>query len=145
MADDVVVKWWERPEVRERRQRQARFYEGTIEELHEQGKIVVTPAADRVLLRAILTLDGSELGQSLAYDARQAIAHEVVALGPGVRKWERDNGVERVEDGIQLGMHAFVVSAAADRLSKMDPTVRLWTARVSHLVAYWWPGERPSG
>lgn len=127
---------WVTPEIRERRSKAAAPYVvGHLEALHEQGKIVLQPRGERVLLRAILASDVSDLSLD-SYDARQSIAHEVVAIGLGVAGWERAHGVAEGH-GLRVGQHCFVLSQAADRLSKTDKSVRLWLAHVDDISASW--------
>ncbi len=131
-----VSKSWVTDEIAARRKKQAEVYayaQGGIEQLYEEGKIDLIPQGDRVLLRAVLALDVSDLTRDVAYDARQSIVHEVLAFGPGCEKYYADKGIAP-DDRAKIGQHYFVVSAGADRLSKTDKSVRLWTTRVEDLV-----------
>jgi len=143
MADDgtpSVAQTWLTPEIISGRKQRARGYAdySGIEEMHEKGVIAIKPQHLKVLLRAILPADAYDLAIGVAYDARQAVAHEIVAFGPGVDEWFAALKVPP-EGRPQAGQHCFVNSAAADRLSKMDKTVRLWTTHIEDVVAAWDP------
>lgn len=110
--------------------------QGGLEAMHETGTINITPHGARVLLRAILTTDGSALTAGVDVDARKCICHEVVAIGDGCAKWWSDNGVMH---GPAIGDHVFVVTPASDRMSKYDHTVRLMVCHVEDISAFWIP------
>lgn len=112
----------------------------SLESLHESGAIQLKPHGVRVLLRAILEEDAWTGLESVAYDARQAVAHEVVALGGSVGKWYENNGVIE-EDRVKVGDHVFVLSTAADRASKTDKACRLWLCHIEDLSAFWRFGD----
>lgn len=144
----------------ERRLRQAQVYRGgDLHVLHDSGAITLRPQGPRLLIRAILSQDASDLGMGVAYDARQAVAHEVVAVGHGVDRWLDERGVPddaRDDRGVlqrirawssgrgaapcarpRPGDHVFLVSTAADRASKTDKACRLWLVHVEDVSAAW--------
>lgn len=89
---------------------------------------LLNPTSDRVLLRAILQTDGSDLAIEGA-DVRRAICHFVVRCGPDVKD-------------IQEGQHVIHISAAGDSLDG-DPnsTSRFCLVREEDIVAYWQPSD----
>jgi hypothetical protein len=114
-----------------------------LAKLHEAGAIALAPQGPRVLLRAILqadavttTMEGEFGGHALAYDARTCIAHEIVAIGGGVKKHLDDAGIPE-DDRPAVGDHVFVLSTVADRASKTDRSVRLWTVHVDDVSLRW--------
>jgi hypothetical protein len=133
-----VGRSWVTDDIHARRKALATPYAAYsgIEEMHEKGIIKITPQHEKVLLRAILAADASDLVRDVKYDARHSVAHEIIELGPGVDAWFASRGVPEGSRP-KAGQHCFVVSAAADRLAKMDATVRLWTTHIEDVVAAW--------
>lgn len=141
MADDGIQTGpkWHTPEILERRKAAARPYVGAVgelEQLHEEGKITLLPQGRRVLLRAILASDVSDLTAGVAYDARQAVAHEIVAFGPGCPKWWDNEGIP-VDKRPRVGQHCWAPSAAIDRASKTDRACRLWSCKIDDIAHAW--------
>lgn len=141
MADDSIQTGpkWHTPEILERRKEAARPYVGAVgelEQLHEEGKITLLPQGRRVLLRAVLATDVSDLSAGVAYDARQAVAHEIVAFGPGCLEWWTKEGIP-ADQRPRVGQHCFVLSGCLDRASKTDRTCRLWSCKVDDIAAVW--------
>jgi hypothetical protein len=87
----------------------------------------IQPTSDRVLLRAILSTDGSDL--AIDSDVRGAVCHEVIRVGPDVLN-------------LAEGMHIVHISAAGDTLDN-DPNTksRFCLVREEDVVAYWFPDE----
>ena len=112
------------------------YKDGSPAQLHEAGVINLRPHGPRLLLRAILAEDAFAVGQDIPYDARGAVAHEVIAVGAGCAKWYDDNMIGEA-DRVKVGQHVFIVAAAADRASKTDRAVRIWICRVDHIVMNW--------
>lgn len=143
MADGTVAgrARWITPEMRVERKSRAQPYfivEGGLEELYEKKLITIRPQGCQVLLRAIVPeSDCTELGTD-GYNARAAVAHEVLLMGSGCKKWMDDHAVPDGER-IRIGDHCFVVSAAANRLSKNDPGTRLWSTHVEDITQAWAP------
>ncbi len=137
---------WITDEIRARRVQSARIYEGaaSLEELHELGRITLIPNGERVLLRAIIQSDCSEFALD-SNDARSSFAHEVVAIGGAVAKWYDDHHVPVDTDlarcRVRVGDDCFVLSTAADRLSKTNPNTRLWMAHIEDISAHWSVGR----
>lgn len=132
---------WVTDEVRQKRADAAALYrdaKGEIEGLYETGKIKPKVQGRRVLLRAILATDGKELAEGVASDMRQAIAHEILAFGPGCRKWWEEQGISE-SDWPRVGQHVFAITAAIDLVSKKDRECRLCTARIDDISAVWDP------
>lgn len=111
---------------------------GEIEQLYETGKIKPKVQGRRVLLRAILVTDGRDLADGVVTDMRQAIAHEILAFGPGCRKWWEEQGISE-SDWPRVGQHVFAITAAIDLVSKKDRECRLCTARIDDISAVWDP------
>lgn len=100
-------------------------YKLGLEPLHS----IVRVTGDRVLLKAILRTDGSEI-EVQGFDTRTAVCHQVEDCGPDVK----DLGV---------GMHVLHVSAAGDGLDA-DPNnraARYTICREEDVVAFWWPED----
>lgn len=153
-------KQWITPELREKRAQAAAVYANatSLEELHDTGKITARPHGERVMIRAILKDDGSELALD-TYDARQSVAHEVVAVGFGCDHYYDHHGIpdearddrplfrrfwtwlsgRGVKHGarVRAGDHCFVLSAACDRMSKTDKSVRLWHVHIEDVSSSW--------
>lgn len=130
-----------------------------LHQLHMSGAIEMHPLGTRVLLRAILPQDAVVVGEGVGYDARQAIAHVVEAVGSGVRRHLDMVGVDddaREPDTLRKwlrrlwqgrgrsayarpmrGDHLYLLSTAADRASKTDRTCRLWYAHCDDLSGAW--------
>lgn len=142
MADDTPQSFgaaWITPEITARRRSAALLYAdalGELEQLYETGKIALVPQGRRVLLRAIIASDVSELTAGVAYDARQAVAHEILAFGDGCDRWWEEQGVSRMSRP-RVGDHCFVLSACLDRVSKTDRACRLWTCKIDDVSAVW--------
>ncbi len=79
-----------------------------VQELAAQG--LVQPLGPRVLVRAIHEEHASELSRGIALDVRDAVAFEVLALGPQV---PRDYGLEP-------GAIVLHTSAASDTVDHTD-------------------------
>jgi hypothetical protein len=116
--------------------RAAVYKGGDLQALHDSGAITIRPHGERILLRAVLVEDAFTGLARVPYDARRAIAHEVEAIGPGVRAYYDREGVPE-EDRIRVGDHVFVLSTVADRASKTDNTIRLWLAHIADVSASW--------
>lgn len=144
----------------ERRLAKAQPYKlGDLHVLHDTGVITMRPQGVRVLLRAILQEDADLLGVGVEYDARKAIAHEVLDVGPGVEHWLDTHGVPdeaRDSRGLwrrirtwfsgrgvrefarpRVGDHIFLLSTAADRASKTDKSCRIWYAHCEDISGAW--------
>lgn len=137
-APSPIAQDWRTDEDRAAQMAAALVYKGVVgglEQMHRRGQIVLQPQGERVLLCAILQTDAYELGLG-GYDARQAIAHEIVAFGPGCYGyWD---GLKIGPDQRpKIGQHCFVSSAAADRVSKTDKACRFWTAHIKDVSAVW--------
>lgn len=87
-------------------------YEYTVDEHCEAGTLL--PRGPRILLKAILPTDNSSIAAPADWDARQAVFHEVVHVGPQVPQ----------DAGLEPGMVVQHLNAAADRPG--DVTSR-WT------------------
>jgi|GEM_PF-2636670 len=144
----------------------ARFLEaqpyksGDLARMHLSGQIEMIPQGPRLLLCSIDPNDASALGLAGAikgiaqeHDARKCIAHRIVSVGNGVRKHLDDKGIPNdMRDAIgkantsldyeigarpMAGDHVFVLSTVADRASKTDRSVRLWTVHVDDVTLRW--------
>lgn len=142
MADGVTTAAiWVTDPIHDVRVTAARLYAGSVgelEQLYEEGKIDLRPQGRRVLLRAILASDVSSMTRGMAYDARQSVAHEILAFGPGCAKWYDDQGIDN-GDRPKVGQHCFVLSACLDRVSKTDRSCRLWMCKIDDVSAVWDP------
>ena len=145
MADDIdglKIKpeaAWITDEIRARRKAAARLYAsatGEIEELIETGQITALVQGRRVLLRAILPTDVSAMAQGVLRDMRQAVAHEILAFGPGCEKWWDEGGIP-ADKRPKVGQHCFVITAAVDLVSKRDRECRLCSCRIDDVTASW--------
>lgn len=88
---------------------------------------VVQPTEDRVLLRAIMRHDGSDLAIA-GTDTLQAVCHEVVSIGPDAR-------------GVEVGDHVIHISAAADAADFLNKDARYLFVRAKHIVCRWKPSD----
>lgn len=133
MADalaPIQVAPWLDDDMRAMRKATAEpFKLGDIEGLYESGKIDAIPLGKRVLCRAVLTQDAYDTGAGMPYDARQAIVHEVLALGDGVERWW-DKHQTPPPRRFAVGDMIYVLSTVADRVSKSDKSCRLWLVDV---------------
>lgn len=132
---------WMTDDLKAKRASAAALYYGAageIEQLYETGKIKPKVQGRRVLLRAILVTDGRDLADGVVTDMRQAIAHEILAFGPGCRKWWEEQGISE-SDWPRVGQHVFAITAAIDLVSKKDRECRLCTARIDDISAVWDP------
>lgn len=132
---------WMTDDLKAKRASAAALYYGAageIEQLYETGKIKPKVQGRRVLLRAILVTDGRDLADGVVTDMRQAIAHEILAFGPGCRKWWEEQGISE-SDRPRVGQHVFAITAAIDLVSKKDRECRLCTARIDDISAVWDP------
>lgn len=100
-------------------------YTDGIEPIIIAGKFRVR--GNRVLLRAILATDGSEMARGVAYKTIDAECHEVIAVGPDV-------------PDIKVGQHVYCRSAAADRI-RNDETSRFWLIDERDIGAVWDPAS----
>jgi hypothetical protein len=143
-VSDDVGKTWVTDDLRARRRADAllftelvdgqrRKYEGEIQEMIERGVVEVQPEADRVLTCAVLAGDAhdTKLWQP-EYDSRDAVAHRVLAIGPGVRAFEDRHGYSEAER-LKVGDYVWILATVADRMSARDKTCRLWTTRREHI------------
>jgi hypothetical protein len=96
-----------------------------LEKLHK----ILRMTGDRVLLRAILQTDGSDL-QVEGSDTRTAVCHQVEDVGPDVKD-------------LAPGMHVLHISAAGDGLNpdQSNRSARYTIVREEDVIAYWWPEE----
>ena len=153
-------KKWITPAIRARRGQQAAPYASglDLEALIETGRIAASPYGERVMTRAILADDGSELALD-SYRMEDAIAHEVIALSPGAERWMDAHGVpDDARDSRSLprrlrtwwlgrgvtagarprpGDHVFIVSAACERVTSRDNSIRLCTVHVEDVATGW--------
>lgn len=132
---------WMTDDLKAKRASAAALYYGAageIEQLYETGKIKPKVQGRRVLLRAILVTDGRDLAEGVVTDMRQAIAHEILAFGPGCRKWWEEQGISE-SDWPRVGQHVFAITAAIDLVSKKDRECRLCTTRIDDVSAVWDP------
>jgi hypothetical protein len=100
-------------------------YKQGLEKLNK----IVKVTGDRVLLKAILQTDGSEIEVQGA-DTRTAVCHEVCDIGPDVKD-------------IAIGAHCLHISAAGDGLDA-DQTqrgARYTIVREEDIVAWWYKDE----
>lgn len=126
----VTVAPWLDDTVRERRKAVAEpFKLGDIEGLYESGRIDAVPLGKRILCRAVLKQDAYDTGAGMPYDARQAIVHEVLAIGDGVRRWW-DKHQAPATERFRVGDMIYVLSTVSDRVSKDDKACRLWLVDV---------------
>lgn len=139
-----TVDSWVTEELRSKRQAAARLfaedrdgvhrlYRGGIEEMAELGIVELEPLGDRVLTVALLGQDA--LGGGVLqpeYNSREAIAHRVVALGVGVKKWFDDHGYTD-EQRLKPGDLVAILATVSDRVSATDKTCRYWTTRIEHI------------
>lgn len=157
---------WITPEIQEARAARARPYQGIrggLDEIVAAGLAPVTPNGLRVLLVAVLSEDVSSL-MHVAYDARQAICFEVVAVSSACERWYDQMGVaddardrrtvmqrlrawfsgrgavERARP--RPGDHVWMVSPDADRISGSDPACRLFAAHPEDIPILW---QKPAG
>lgn len=96
------------------------------------------PFGRTLLVRAVLAQDSYTSLQHVAYKATDAECHEIVAVGAEVAKWCKDHGEQTPEPG----MHAYLRSTAADRISS-DPAGRFWLVDVEDIKAVWLPIPAP--
>jgi hypothetical protein len=89
------------------------------------------PHGPRLLVRAILATDGSELTAAddprfaVEYDPRNAVAWEVLGVGNGAKKFYDDANVPE-EQRIKVGDHIMHRSVVADRADINDLKCRFW-------------------
>ena len=128
-AAPILTADWLTDDVKARRKAAAApFKVGDIEGLYERGLIDCVPLGKRVLCRAILAQDAYDLSH-VPYDARQAVVHEVLALGDGVERWWDKREVPPSRR-FGAGDTIYVLSTVSDRVSKTDKACRLWLVDV---------------
>ena len=133
---------WVTQEMRDARRRRAEVYDlhpGGLEELWAKGKVILRPQIEQILLLAIVPqYDCHEAMTTDDYNARLACAHEILAIGPGCPHYWREREIPE-DVWPTVGQHCFVVSAAANRLSKTDLSIRLWGTHVEDVTQVWDP------
>lgn len=97
-------------------------YRRGLEPLAEAG--LVMPMPNRVLLRAIMTTDDSVVSEGVAIDAKQAVAHFVVAIDEAT--------AEKVD--LHHGDVVIHISAAGDALTYDDKAARHVVVHVDDIV-----------
>lgn len=109
-------------------------YSKGIEHLAEAG--IIRPTWGRVLLRAIMRTDGSNL-EVAGIDTKNAICHEVVATD--------STRPELFGSEIEKGMHVIHISTAGDAPDWQERESRYCIVREADIIAYWWPDEAIEG
>lgn len=92
------------------------------------------PHGERLLVRAILRQDTSELAAAVEYDPRDADAWEVLGVGGGVAAWYDARGVPD-EERVRAGDHILHRSMAADRVELANEKCRYWLLHVEDVLA----------
>lgn len=110
-------------------------YSKGIEHLAEAG--IIRPTYGRVLLKAIMRTDGSDI-QVQGIDTKNAVCHEVVAA-------DEPRDAHLLGNEVQVGMHVIHISTAGDAPDWQERESRFCIVREQDIIAYWWPDEAIEG
>ena len=97
------------------------------------------PHGAKLLVRCIWPHDASTL-DAAGYDAKTALAFEVLAIGYGCYHWYEEREIP-MDGRVSMGDHVQCSIATVDRAVKDDASTAFYTIPVEWVDAFWSPDE----